>query len=115
MDRAQLRRRAHVRLALIAHDVVGHAEPFQQPQHALRVGIVEMMDGEHGVSPVRTLEATLVAAKTGVGDWPFCLYFAPGDIDMKIIAVPGQAISATASSSPPRAIAPTVDLASVNR
>ena len=53
MDRAQLGRRAHVGLALVADDLVGHAEFFQQPQHALRAGIVEMMDGEHGDSPGR--------------------------------------------------------------
>jgi hypothetical protein len=48
MDRAQLRRRAHVRLTLVADDLIGHAEFFQQPQHPLRAGIIEVMDGEHG-------------------------------------------------------------------
>ena len=51
MNRAQFGRRAHVGLTLIADDLVGDAEFFQQPQHALRAGIVEMMDGEHGISP----------------------------------------------------------------
>src|SRR5712691_9050264 len=51
MDRAQLRRRAHVRLTLIADDLVSHAEFLQQPQHALGAGIVEMMDGQHGEFP----------------------------------------------------------------
>ena len=46
---AQFLRRAHVRLALIADDLVGHAELFEQPQHALRAGIVEMMNRQHGV------------------------------------------------------------------
>ena len=36
MDGAQLRRRAHVRLALIADDLIGHTEFFQQPEHTLR-------------------------------------------------------------------------------
>src|SRR5450631_1385101 len=51
MDSAQFRRRAHVGLSLIAHDLVGDAQLFQQPQHALGAGIVEMMDGEHGDFP----------------------------------------------------------------
>src|SRR6476660_5542399 len=51
MNRAQLRRRAHVRLALVADDLVGDAKFFQEPQHALRAGVVEMMDGEHRDSP----------------------------------------------------------------
>jgi hypothetical protein len=51
MDRAQLRRRAHIRLTLIADDFVRHAKLFQQPQHALGTGIVEMMDGQHGEFP----------------------------------------------------------------
>ena len=49
MNGAQFLRRAHVRLALIADDLVGHAEFFEQPQHALRAGIVEMMNRQHGV------------------------------------------------------------------
>ena len=63
MDRAKLGRRAHVRLPLIADDLVGHAEFFQEPQHALRAGIVEMMDNEHGDSPGR--RARLGAALGG--------------------------------------------------
>ena len=51
MHRAQLRRRQHVGLALIARDLVGHAELFQQPQHPLRARIIEMMNGEHGGPP----------------------------------------------------------------
>jgi hypothetical protein len=51
MNRAQFGRRPHVRLTLIADDLVGNAEFFQQPQHALGAGIVEVMNGEHGVSP----------------------------------------------------------------
>src|SRR4026208_663036 len=41
---AQLFRGAHVRLALIADDLVGDVELFEQPQHTLRAGIVEMMN-----------------------------------------------------------------------
>src|SRR5260221_8117590 len=51
MNLAQLFRRAHVGLTLIAHDVVGNAELFEQPQHALRARIVEMMNRQHGWSP----------------------------------------------------------------
>src|ERR1700680_4088657 len=51
MNRAQFRRRAHVRPTLIADDLVGDAKFFQQPQHALGAGVIEMMDGEHGDSP----------------------------------------------------------------
>jgi hypothetical protein len=51
MDRAQVRRRAHVGLTLIADDLIGNAQLLQQPQHALGAGIVEMMDGEHGIPP----------------------------------------------------------------
>ncbi len=51
MDRAQLRRRAHIRLTLIADDLISHAEFLQQPQHALGAGVVEMMDGQHGEFP----------------------------------------------------------------
>src|SRR5260370_12902586 len=56
MDRAQLFGRAHVRLTLMADDLVRHAKLFQQPQHALRTGIVEMMDGEHDGSPARAAD-----------------------------------------------------------
>ena len=58
MDRAQLRRRAHVGLTLIADDLVGKPKLFQQPQHALGAGIIEMMDSKHGDSP---------------GTWRFCV------------------------------------------
>ena len=43
--------RPHVRLALIANDLVGDAEFLEQPQHALRAGIVEMVDRQHWHSP----------------------------------------------------------------
>ena len=42
MNRAQLGRRAHVRLTLIADDLVGYAKLLKQPEHALGAGIVEM-------------------------------------------------------------------------
>jgi uncharacterized sporulation protein YeaH/YhbH (DUF444 family) len=49
MHRAQLGRRQHrFRIALVTLDLVRHAEFFEQPQHALRAGVVQMMDGEHG-------------------------------------------------------------------
>src|SRR5882757_485841 len=51
VNRAQLLWRAHVGLALVAHDLVGDAEFFEQPQHALRAGIVEMMNGQHWWPP----------------------------------------------------------------
>src|SRR6266446_10052856 len=51
MDGAQLRRRTHVRLTPVADDLVGDAKFLQQPQHALRAGVVEMMNGEHCDSP----------------------------------------------------------------
>jgi hypothetical protein len=51
MYSAQLRRRAHVGLTLIANDLVGQPKFLQQPQHTLGAGIVEMMDREHGDSP----------------------------------------------------------------
>src|SRR6202165_1542279 len=57
MDRAQFRRRPHVRLTLIADDLVRKPKFFQQPQHALGAGIVEVMDGEHGVSPGHSARA----------------------------------------------------------
>jgi len=51
MDRAQLCRRVHIWLTLIADDRVGQVQLFQQPQHALRARVIEMMDGEHNDSP----------------------------------------------------------------
>src|SRR5258708_34771885 len=51
MNLAQLFRRAHIGLTLIADDIVGNAELFQQPQHPLRARIVEMMNGQHGCPP----------------------------------------------------------------
>src|SRR3954447_12347888 len=48
MNGAQFLWSAHVGLALIAHDLVGHGELFEQPQHALRAGIVEMVHRQHG-------------------------------------------------------------------
>src|ERR1700730_17906313 len=52
MDRAQLLWRAHVGLTLIAHDLVRYAQFFQEPQHALRARIVEMMNRQHWRPPV---------------------------------------------------------------
>src|SRR6266516_440102 len=51
MDRANLLWRAHVGLTLVAHDLVEHAQLFEQPQHPLRARIVEMMNGQHVASP----------------------------------------------------------------
>ncbi len=50
VNRAQFCRRPHVRLTLIPDDLVGDAKLLQQPQHALGTGVVEVMDGEHGIS-----------------------------------------------------------------
>ena len=47
--RARATRHGYGSLPLIAHDLVGHAELFEQPQHTLRAGIVEMMNCEHDV------------------------------------------------------------------
>jgi hypothetical protein len=49
MNGAQLLWRPHVRLTLVADDLVRDAELFEEPQHALRAGIVEMMNRQHGV------------------------------------------------------------------
>src|ERR1700720_1308423 len=49
MDGAQLGRRAHVGLTLVTDDLVGDAKLLEQPQQALRTGIVEVMDDEHGL------------------------------------------------------------------
>ena len=49
MHGAQLGGREHrVRVALIALDFILDAEFFQHPEHALRAGIVEVVDDEHG-------------------------------------------------------------------
>ena len=48
---AQLHRRSHVGLPLIADDLIGHAKFFQQPKQALGAGVVQMMDREHGIPP----------------------------------------------------------------
>ena len=54
MHRLQLRRRQpRLRIALIALHLIGRAEFFQQPEDTLRAGVVEVMEGEHGVSFVR--------------------------------------------------------------
>src|SRR3981081_1254573 len=68
MDCAQFGRRAHVRLTLVAHDLVRYAKLFQQPQHALGAGIVEVMNGKHGGSPrtlARRRDALVVPARRG--------------------------------------------------
>ena len=49
MHGAQLGRREHgVGIALIALDFVLDAQFFEHPEHALRTGIVEMVNDEHG-------------------------------------------------------------------
>src|SRR4030088_2731559 len=68
VDRAQFGRRAHVRLPLVADDLVRSPKFFQQPQHALGSRIVEMMDDEHGDSPgwmARLVCRLVVAAGRG--------------------------------------------------
>src|SRR5262249_19274797 len=44
------RRKPRLLIALIAHELVGRAELFEQPEDPLGTGIVEMMESEHGVS-----------------------------------------------------------------
>src|ERR1700716_1205363 len=81
MNRAQLGRRAHIRLTLIADDLVRKPKFFQQPQHALGAGIVEMMDGEHGDSPSGFWPA-IWSCQPGIGKsrCPGAVYY-PGIID----------------------------------
>src|SRR5437879_5784249 len=55
MHLAQRRRREHgLRVALIALDVVGEAELLEQPQHALRARVVEVVDDDHGLCSAST-------------------------------------------------------------
>ena len=90
MDRAQLLRRAHVGLALIAHDLVGHAEFFEQPQHALRARIVEMMDGQHGVPPeCAALVRRVVPAGTRKVEMATARLILPGML-LTILIYPGN-------------------------
>jgi hypothetical protein len=52
MHLAQLGRCQHgFFVALVALDLVRHAQFFQQPQHALRAGIVQVLDNKHGGIP----------------------------------------------------------------
>src|SRR5438105_4017678 len=67
MDGAQFLRRTHVGLALIAHDLVGHAELFEQPQHALGARIVEMMNRQHR-RPPQNLSGVPVSGLRGISD-----------------------------------------------
>jgi hypothetical protein len=49
MHLLELGRREHrLGIALVPHDAVLGAELFQHPQHALRAGVVEMVDFDHG-------------------------------------------------------------------
>jgi hypothetical protein len=49
MHLEQLRRREHrLRVALVLLDLVRNAELLEQPQHALRAGVVEVVDDDHG-------------------------------------------------------------------
>ena len=51
MHGAQLRRRQHgLRVALVALDLVGQAQLFQQPEDALRARVVEVMESDHSPS-----------------------------------------------------------------
>src|SRR5438105_6921475 len=69
MNGARLRRRAHVRLTLIADDLVGDAKFFQQPQHALRAGVIELMNGEHGDFPSRFWRVLRQASVVPAARW----------------------------------------------
>ena len=88
MDGAQLLRRPHVRLALIADDLVGHAELFEQPQHALRAGIVEVMNRQHGVPGLQWSSAARWC-QPGRGNVEPAVdgYIYPGDIDTEFTRV----------------------------
>ncbi len=64
VDALELRRReAGARVALVAAQVVGHAQLFQEPEHALGAGGFEVVDGQHGrmVRPSRQRRAQAVA------------------------------------------------------
>ena len=55
MHFAQRRRREHrLRIALVALDLVGQVELLEQPQHALRARIVEVMDDDHALCSARS-------------------------------------------------------------
>src|ERR1700733_496652 len=83
MDGAQLRRRQHVGLTLIARDLVRNAKFLEQPQHPLRARIVEVMNGEHGGPPAcRGFgRASRARESRGTGTWSI-IY--PGNIDIYI-------------------------------
>ena len=42
-------REHRLRIALVALDLVGQPELLEQPQHALRARVVEVMDDDHGL------------------------------------------------------------------
>src|SRR5215469_2016199 len=52
MDRLQLgRRQPGLRIALIALDPIGEAQLLEEPQDALRSGVVEVVNDNHGHLP----------------------------------------------------------------
>ena len=52
MDFRKLRRRQpRLWIALIAHHLMGRAQFFQEPEDALRAGVVKVMQREHGALP----------------------------------------------------------------
>jgi hypothetical protein len=64
VDRGEFRRpEAGLRIALIAPDLVGQAELFQQPQDALRARVVEVMDDDHGPLPFGIARYTSAPAR----------------------------------------------------
>ena len=49
MNLEQFGRRQHrLLVALVVHDLVGHAQFFKQPQNAVRARILKVMDDDHG-------------------------------------------------------------------
>src|SRR5690349_9682469 len=93
MDRAQLRRRAHIALALIANNLVGDAELFQEPQDALRTGIVQMMDGEHRLVPCGDFASSVARAgarATRRRWWSFDGYYRRFDLAGQYAALLGE-------------------------
>ena len=63
---AQFGGRQHrLRVALVAHDLVGQLQFLEQPQHALRAGVVQMVHGDHRQALRRWRPADCVASAAG--------------------------------------------------
>ena len=71
VDLPERRRREHrLRVALVVLDLVGNAELFEQPEHALRARVVQVMDGEHGRSSSLSFSARDAASPRASQDTP---------------------------------------------